>query len=83
MKRNWILSFVAILIIALLGVSNFEVLSLEDVNAENAADITWMLTASCLVFFMTPGLSFFLWWNGKSAKYYFNHVTEFYCFRTH
>ena len=59
MKRNWVLSFVAILIIALLGVSNFEVLSLEDVNAENAADITWMLTASCLVFFMTPGLSFF------------------------
>ncbi len=25
----------------------------------NAADIAWMLTATCLVFFMTPGLSFF------------------------
>ena len=24
-----------------------------------AADIAWMLTATCLVFFMTPGLSFF------------------------
>ena len=59
MKRNWIISFVGILIIALLGVSHFEVLSLENINSENAADISWMLTASCLVFFMTPGLSFF------------------------
>lgn len=25
----------------------------------NAADTAWMLTATCLVFFMTPGLSFF------------------------
>jgi len=25
----------------------------------NSADIAWMLTATCLVFFMTPGLSFF------------------------
>ncbi|NQX92082.1 MAG: ammonium transporter [Flavobacteriales bacterium] len=25
----------------------------------NGADIAWMLTATCLVFFMTPGLSFF------------------------
>jgi len=59
MKKNWIISFLAILTIALLGVSNYEVLSLGNINPENAADITWMLTASCLVFLMTPGLSFF------------------------
>lgn len=59
MKRNWIISFIAILTIALLGVSNYKGLSLENINPENSADITWMLTASCLVFFMTPGLSFF------------------------
>ena len=59
MNKNWIISFLAIMLIAIFGVFNFESLSLENVNPENAADIAWMLTASCLVFFMTPGLSFF------------------------
>jgi len=59
MNKNWIISFLAIMLIAILGVFNFESLSLENINQENAADIAWMLTASCLVFFMTPGLSFF------------------------
>jgi Amt family ammonium transporter len=59
MNKNWIISFLAIMLIAIFGIFNFESLSLENVNPENAADIAWMLTASCLVFFMTPGLSFF------------------------
>ena len=59
MNKNWIICFLALTFIAILGVSNAEGLSLENINPENAADITWMLTASCLVFFMTPGLSFF------------------------
>jgi len=59
MNKNWIICFLALTFIAILGVSNAKGLSLENINPENAADITWMLTASCLVFFMTPGLSFF------------------------
>ena len=36
-----------------------EELILNDFRKENAADITWIITATCLVFLMTPGLSFF------------------------
>jgi len=58
MNKNWIITFILLGIVALLGVSNYEQLNIS-IKPENAADITWMLTASCLVFFMTPGLSFF------------------------
>ena len=34
-------------------------LILDDFQKENAADIAWLITATCLVFLMTPGLSFF------------------------
>ena len=36
-----------------------EELILDDFQKENAADIAWIITATCLVFLMTPGLSFF------------------------
>lgn len=58
MKRNWYLTFTLVGIIALLGVITSSDLNIS-IDPENAADITWMLTSSCLVFFMTPGLSFF------------------------
>ncbi|HBF21515.1 MAG TPA: hypothetical protein DDW81_15545, partial [Cryomorphaceae bacterium] len=32
---------------------------IEEMTIPNGADIAWMLAATCLVFFMTPGLSFF------------------------
>jgi len=59
MKKNWIISFLALSIIAIYGAFNFAELNLESFNTANPADIAWMLTASCLVFFMTPGLAFF------------------------
>jgi len=59
MKKNWIISFLALSIIAIYGAFNFADLNLESFNTANPADIAWMLTASCLVFFMTPGLAFF------------------------
>ena len=31
----------------------------DDFQKENAADIAWIITSTCLVFLMTPGLSFF------------------------
>ena len=34
-------------------------LILDDFQKKNAADIAWLITATCLVFLMTPGLSFF------------------------
>lgn len=34
-------------------------LILDDFQKENAADIAWIITSTCLVFLMTPGLSFF------------------------
>ncbi len=36
-----------------------EELILDDFQKENTADIAWIITATCLVFLMTPGLSFF------------------------
>ena len=36
-----------------------EELIIDDFQKENAADIAWIITATCLVFLMTPGLSFF------------------------
>ena len=34
-------------------------LILDDFRKESAADVAWLITATCLVFLMTPGLSFF------------------------
>ena len=56
-------------------------LILDDFQKENAADIAWIITSTCLVFLMTPGLSFFLWWDGKSKKHFINDATKFYGIR--
>ena len=47
-----------------------EELILDDFQKENAADIAWIITATCLVFLMTPGLSFFMvGWSIKKTFY--------------
>jgi Amt family ammonium transporter len=63
-EKRWIVSFIIISIIAITGVfwphqpasvsDNF-----ADASNINFADVAWLLTASCLVLLMTPGLSFF------------------------
>ena len=64
LEKRWIASFVIIVLIALTSlfwshqpaaVSN----QFLDTTAINFADVAWLLTASCLVLLMTPGLSFF------------------------
>ena len=62
-EKRWILSFTIITIIAITGLfwqhqpANTSLFN----TAENInfADVAWLLTASCLVLLMTPGLSFF------------------------
>lgn len=48
-----------IIIICVVALFFGQELILEDFQKENAADIAWLITATCLVFLMTPGLSFF------------------------
>ena len=63
-EKCWIIAFLIICIIAVTGlvwphqsavVSN----SFNNSTTLNYADVAWLLTASCLVLLMTPGLSFF------------------------
>lgn len=62
LEKRWISAFVIIAFVAILGLiwphqsagSEF-----NSVNTINFADVAWLLTASCLVLLMTPGLSFF------------------------
>ncbi|MES2746915.1 MAG: ammonium transporter [Bacteroidota bacterium] len=62
LEKRWIAAFVCITCIAIVGLlwphqsatSNFNTSA-----AINFADVAWLLTASCLVLLMTPGLSFF------------------------
>jgi len=60
MLARWTTCFVILCLVSILGVfySNGAVASSVDPNIV-AGDVAWMLTASCLVFLMTPGLSFF------------------------
>jgi Amt family ammonium transporter len=63
-EKRWVVSFTIITIIAITGLfwphktaevgENF-----DKETALNFGDIAWLLTASCLVLLMTPGLSFF------------------------
>jgi Amt family ammonium transporter len=62
LEKRWISAFIIITFVALLGLfwphknagTNF-----ISSNNINFADVAWLLTASCLVLLMTPGLSFF------------------------
>lgn len=64
LEKRWIASFILIVIIAfsaLLWPHHIATVSdrFLDSSAINFADVAWILTASCLVLLMTPGLSFF------------------------
>lgn len=59
MNKLSALFLVTIITICVVAVAFGEELILDDFQKENAADIAWIITATCLVFLMTPGLSFF------------------------
>lgn len=59
MNKLSVFFLVTIITICVVAVAFGEELILDDFQKENAADIAWIITATCLVFLMTPGLSFF------------------------
>lgn len=62
-EKRWIVSFTllcALSVAALFWTPASDVHpSMTDGSAINSADVAWLLTSSCLVLLMTPGLSFF------------------------
>ncbi len=64
-EKRWVVSFSLITLVALLGLgwpstTNSSTSStFNPIETINFADVAWLLTASCLVLLMTPGLSFF------------------------
>ena len=65
-KKRWIIAFCTITLVAVAGlfwpqaIETPKTLSQFGTSAQIVpADVAWMLTASCLVLLMTPGLSFF------------------------
>lgn len=63
LEKRWIISFIIISIVATIGLcwqhQPANTLHFNDADKINFADVAWLLTASCLVLLMTPGLSFF------------------------
>ena len=59
MNKLSVFFLVTIITICVVAVFFGGELILDDFQKENAADIAWIITATCLVFLMTPGLSFF------------------------
>lgn len=60
MEKKWIASFSLLLCMSLLGIFSYSSVSEVPLGGEIVAgDVAWMLTATCLVFLMTPGLAFF------------------------
>ncbi len=57
--KKWLVPFSLLLAVSLAGAVYRPSAPTLVGGAINAADIAWMLTASCLVMLMTPGLSFF------------------------
>jgi Amt family ammonium transporter len=57
--KKWLVPFGLLLVVSLAGALYRPSAPLIAGGAINAADVAWMLTASCLVMLMTPGLSFF------------------------
>lgn len=62
-EKRWIISFVVISFVAITGLfwKHEQPItdSFNETSAINFSDVAWLLTASCLVLLMTPGLSFF------------------------
>jgi len=62
LEKRWVSAFVIIAFVAILGLLWPHQRAGSEFNAVstiNFADVAWLLTASCLVLLMTPGLSFF------------------------
>ncbi len=62
LEKRWVSAFVIITIVAITGLFWPHKNAEEEFNTGdsiNFADVAWLLTASCLVLLMTPGLSFF------------------------
>ena len=59
MNKLSVFFLATIITTCVIGLFFGEELILDDFKKENAADIAWLITATCLVFLMTPGLSFF------------------------
>tara|TARA_B100000401_G_scaffold236851_1_gene160569 strand:- start:101 stop:1384 length:1284 start_codon:yes stop_codon:yes gene_type:complete len=59
MNKLSVFFLITIITICVVGLFFGEELILDDFQKGNAADIAWIITATCLVFLMTPGLSFF------------------------
>jgi len=62
LEKRWISAFIIITAVALTGLfwqTQLPGADFNAVNTINPADVAWLLTASCLVLLMTPGLSFF------------------------
>ena len=77
MKKSWQISLVLLLIISLIGVFVSGKNPFELDPKVVPGDVAWMLTATALVLFMTPGTRFFLWRDDPAEKYYFNNAAKF------
>lgn len=71
LKKN--IPFVLLAAIAMGGVFIPSLPAFNDGGKYNSSDIAWIIVASALVFLMTPGLAFFLWWHGSPKKCSFYH----------
>lgn len=64
-EKRWVVSFTLITLVSLVGLgwpnaSNTSTsTAFNSIETIHFADVAWLLTASCLVLLMTPGLSFF------------------------
>ena len=87
-EKHWVTAFTIIAILAIIGLfwqhqsakvsENF-----NDVAVINYADVAWLLTASCLVLLMTPGLSFFYGGMVGKKKCNINYAKKFYLSRSY
>ncbi len=60
MEKKWLLPFIILTLISIAAIfAPVATASEESLAALNGADTAWMLVASALVLFMTPGLAFF------------------------
>ena len=61
MNKRWLIPFALLALVSLLALFIDPGVNVElvDLDQYDTGDIAWMLTASCLVLLMTPGLAFF------------------------
>ena len=82
-EKRWVFAFLLVSAVAITGlfwpeVSTDNLKTFNPVNTINYADVAWLLTASCLVLLMTPGLSFFYGGMVGKKKCDFHHAQKLY-----